>query len=155
MIGSLSNRSCTWGNLKMIEIRRARLCLASWDIMNTFSRQLKAISMMSLFSNRCWDFSLVKMTMKDFMIASLSSICFSSSWCSATYARVILRPELSSVTDTRPCLSAFSVGEFSPKIFFLFDIDISVISCDWRILLLFWDCDICDCYFWRSRISCI
>lgn len=71
----------------------------------------------------------MKITMKDFMIASLSSICFSSS-CSASYALVILRPELASCTDTRPCLSAFRVGEFSPKMCFLFDKDISVITCD-------------------------
>ena len=58
----------------MIEIKRARLRLASTEILLQNSRQLKAISMMSWLRSRCYDFSFVKMTMNDFMRASLSSL---------------------------------------------------------------------------------
>ena len=58
----------------MIDIRRARLRLASTLILSQYSRQLKAISIMSWLSKRCWDFSFVKITIKDLIRASLSSL---------------------------------------------------------------------------------
>ena len=63
-------RSYTCGNLKMIEISLARLRLASTLIDSQNSRQLNAISIMSLFNNKCWDFSFVKITINDFIKAS-------------------------------------------------------------------------------------
>ena len=101
---SFNNRSCTCGNLNIIEISLAKLCLASEEIWKTFSRQLKAISMMSLFSSKCWDFSFVKITMNDFMRASRSSACFSSIYSGLLWERL-----------TSPTLVAFNWGELSLK----------------------------------------
>ena len=69
----LLRRSCTYGNLKMIDIRRLRFFLASIEISVQNSRQLNAIAMMSWFNSKCYDFSLVKITIKDLIRASRSS----------------------------------------------------------------------------------
>ena len=58
----------------MIEINLARFLLASTEIESQYSRHENAISMMSWFSSKCCDFSLVKITMKDLINASLSSL---------------------------------------------------------------------------------
>lgn len=58
----------------MIEISRARLRLASIEMLSQYSRQLNAMSMMSWFKSKCCDFSLVKITMNDLIKASLSSL---------------------------------------------------------------------------------
>ena len=85
-------------------MRRARFCFASAEIWNTFSRQLKAISMMSLFKSKCCDFSFVKITMNDFMIESRS------------YDYLTEQVSLYSMsTETLPVFMARSVGEPSPK----------------------------------------
>lgn len=71
---SCSIRSWTYGNLNIIEIKRARFLLASTLILSQYSRQLNAMSMMSWLSSKCWDFSFVNMTIKDLIRASLSSL---------------------------------------------------------------------------------
>ena len=101
---SFKSLSWTCGNLNMIEMSRARLNLASAEIWKTFSRQLKAISMISLLRSKCWDFSLVKITMNDFMIASLSSACFLSIFSGSTWDKVI-----------SPSLVAINEGDLSLK----------------------------------------
>ena len=101
---SLWRLSCTCGNLKMMEMSLARFCLASLEIWNTFSRQLKAILIMSLLRSKCYDFSFVKITMNDFMMASLSSAFFWSrgSSCSNEIA-------------TEPSSAEINLGEVEPK----------------------------------------
>lgn len=66
----------------MIEIRRAKFRFASMLMDSQYSKQLKAMSMMSWFKSRCWDFSFVNITMKDFIKASRNSLfCFEYSDC--------------------------------------------------------------------------
>ena len=66
----------------MIDISLAKFRLASILICSQYSRQLKAISMMSWLSSKCCDFSFVKITIKDFMRASRNSLfCFEYSVC--------------------------------------------------------------------------
>ena len=57
----------------MIEISRDKFLFASIEILSQCSKQLKAMSIMSLFSSKCCDFSFVKITMNDFIRASLRS----------------------------------------------------------------------------------
>jgi len=70
-------------------INRERFAYASIEIDSQNSRQLKAISMMSLLRSKCCDFSLVKTSMNDLMSASLSS-AFGSATCVFTVEGVVL-----------------------------------------------------------------
>jgi hypothetical protein len=50
-----------------------RLIFASIEISEQYSKQLNAISIISLFKSKCWDFSFVKTNMNDLIKVSLSS----------------------------------------------------------------------------------
>ena len=67
----------------MMEMRRARFRFASTEILSQYWRQLNAMSIMSWFRSKCCDFSLVKITMKDFIRASLSSLF---DWANSAWA---------------------------------------------------------------------
>ena len=55
-----------------------RLILASIEISVQYSKQLNAMSIMSLLSSKCYDFSFVKTNINDLIRVSLSSAFGSS-----------------------------------------------------------------------------
>ena len=96
----------------MIDMSLAKLYLASYEMRKTFSRQLNAMSMISLLRSRCCDFSFVKITMNDFMIVSRSSLRLSSAFsivkflaretlpCGSTLKKAFLPPNIRMVGET-------------------------------------------------------
>ena len=66
----------------MIDINLARFLFASLLICSQYSKQLKAMSMISQLSSKCCDFSLVNMTMNDLIKASRNSLFYlATSFC--------------------------------------------------------------------------
>ena len=81
----------TYGNLKMIDISLETCLLAYREQSSWNSRQLKAISIRSLLSSRCWLAAFVKMTMKDLMRESrrwmsIFSVSFGSMLSTSIYS---------------------------------------------------------------------
>ena len=116
MTSACSSFSWTCGNLKMIEINLATCFLASIVHSVEDSRQLKAISIKSLFIKRCLLSSFVKMTMKDLIKESLKWVSTSS----VSFGSISFTFMVSKSSESSSSFSTFSYLCFLTNIRFTF-----------------------------------